>query len=113
MALTGENLSTGDCLRGTLFITSLKWSGLGFEPELLVESDGAEDNAEDRVLRGHRDRPIGIFINKLYVTEFCVRMTVHRNRVKLIKPTDALNSNFIGITTLHVSGSLSAHHQEF
>jgi hypothetical protein len=31
----------------------------------------------------------------------------------LIKPTDALNSSFIGITTLHVSGSLSAHHQEF
>jgi len=30
-----------------------------------------------------------------------------------IKPTDALNSNFIGITTLHVSGSLSAYHQEF
>jgi hypothetical protein len=30
-----------------------------------------------------------------------------------IKSTDALNSNFIGITTLHVSGSLSAHHQEF
>ena len=30
-----------------------------------------------------------------------------------IKPTDALSSNFIGITTLHVSGSLSAHHQEF
>ena len=29
------------------------------------------------------------------------------------KPTDALNSNCIGITTLHVSGSLSAHHQEF
>ena len=30
-----------------------------------------------------------------------------------IKPTDAPNSNFIGTTTLHVSGSLSAHHQEF
>jgi hypothetical protein len=30
-----------------------------------------------------------------------------------IKPTDALSSNFIGITTLHVLGSLSAHHQEF
>ena len=30
-----------------------------------------------------------------------------------IKSTDALNSSFIGITTLHVSGSLSAHHQEF
>ena len=30
-----------------------------------------------------------------------------------IKPTDALNSNFIGIMTLHVSCSLSAHHQEF
>ena len=30
-----------------------------------------------------------------------------------IKPTDALNSKFIGVTTLHVSGSLSAHHQEF
>jgi len=30
-----------------------------------------------------------------------------------IKPTDALNYNFIGITTLHVSGNLYAHHQEF
>jgi hypothetical protein len=30
-----------------------------------------------------------------------------------MKPTDALSSNFIGITTVHVSGSLSAHHQEF
>ena len=30
-----------------------------------------------------------------------------------IKPTDALNSNFIGVTILHVSGSLSANHQEF
>jgi hypothetical protein len=30
-----------------------------------------------------------------------------------MKPTDALNSSFIGITTLHVSGSLSVHHQEF
>jgi hypothetical protein len=30
-----------------------------------------------------------------------------------IKPTDALNSNFIGITTWHVSGNLSAQHQEF
>ena len=30
-----------------------------------------------------------------------------------IKPTDALNSSFISITNLHVSGSLSAHHQEF
>ena len=30
-----------------------------------------------------------------------------------IKPTDALNSKFIGITTLHVSGGLSAHHQAF
>jgi hypothetical protein len=30
-----------------------------------------------------------------------------------IKPTDALNSNFIGIIILHNSGSLSAHHQEF
>jgi hypothetical protein len=28
-------------------------------------------------------------------------------------PTDALNSNVIGITTIHVSGSLSAHYQEF
>ena len=30
-----------------------------------------------------------------------------------IKPTNALISNFIGITTLHVSDSLSAHHQDF
>ena len=30
-----------------------------------------------------------------------------------IKPTDALNYSFIGITTIHVSGGLSTHHQEF
>jgi hypothetical protein len=30
-----------------------------------------------------------------------------------MEPTGAMNSNFIGITTLHVSGSLSARHQEF
>ena len=30
-----------------------------------------------------------------------------------IKPTDAMNSNFIGITIIHVLGSLSARHQEF
>jgi len=30
-----------------------------------------------------------------------------------IKPTYALNFSYTGITTLHVSGSLSAHHQEF
>jgi hypothetical protein len=44
---------------------------------------------------------------------FYVRMTVHRNTLKLITPTDALISNFIGMTTLHVSGSISVHHQEF
>jgi hypothetical protein len=30
-----------------------------------------------------------------------------------LQPTDALNSNFIGSTNLRVSGSFSAHHQEF
>jgi len=30
-----------------------------------------------------------------------------------MKPTDALNSSFVGITILHVSGSLSANHQKF
>jgi hypothetical protein len=30
-----------------------------------------------------------------------------------IKPTNALNSKFVGITTLHISFGLSAHHQEF
>ena len=30
-----------------------------------------------------------------------------------MKPLDALNSKFIGITTLHVSSSFSAHHQDF
>jgi len=30
-----------------------------------------------------------------------------------MKPTDALNSSLIGITTPHVWGSLSAHRQEF
>jgi len=41
-------------------------------------------------------------------------MTVHRNRFLVNKTNRCiLNLNFIGITTLHVSGSLSAHHQEF
>jgi len=40
-------------------------------------------------------------------------MTVHRDTFLVTKTTDALNSIFIGITTLYVSGSLSAHHQEF
>ena len=30
-----------------------------------------------------------------------------------MKPTDALISKFILVRTLHVSGSFSAHHQEF
>ena len=33
--------------------------------------------------------------------------------LKRIKTIDTLNSDFIGMTTLHVSDSLSAHHQEF
>ena len=40
-------------------------------------------------------------------------MTVHRDNSLCIKPTNVQNSNLIGITTLHVSGSLSVHHQEF
>ena len=41
-------------------------------------------------------------------------MTVYRDICLVKKPTDALSSNFIiGISTLHVSGNLSAHHQEF
>ena len=47
-------------------------------------------------------------LNVLYV-----RMTVHCNILKWMKSTDALSSNFIGMTTLHVSGSLSAHYQKF
>jgi hypothetical protein len=44
------------------------------------------------------------------------KMTCVTNETLLFlvkKPTDALNSYLIGITTLHVSGSSSAHHQEF
>ena len=48
-----------------------------------------------------------------YKTFFKELMTVHRDNSLWIKPTDALNSKFIGIMSLHVSGSLSAHHQEF
>ena len=40
-------------------------------------------------------------------------MTVHRQRFLVNKTNRCTNSNFIGITTVHVSGSLSAHHQEF
>jgi len=41
-------------------------------------------------------------------------MTVHFNRFLVNKTNRCTEySNFIGITTLHVSGSLTAHHQEF
>jgi hypothetical protein len=64
-----------------------------------------------------------LFDTSLYVTtaQLCklsrlfvvVRLTNLTYPLWWIKPTDALSSNFVGITTLHVSGSLSAHHQEF
>ena len=47
-------------------------------------------------------------------TVFFVHVTVHRNKFLLIKPTDTLNSQiYFCQETLHVSGSSSAHHQEF
>ena len=54
-------------------------------------------------------------IHTALFTFLVTQNTVHNILVASlwIRPTDALNSNFIGITTLHVSGSLSAHHQEF
>jgi hypothetical protein len=51
----------------------------------------------------------------VYIMDIVSMFLFLKNRVqglKWIKPTDALNSNFIVMTTLHVSGSLSAHHQE-
>ena len=48
------------------------------------------------------------FLNEWLIGIFCQ----HPFFLKWIKPTDALNSNFIGTTILRVSGSLSAHHQE-
>jgi hypothetical protein len=39
-------------------------------------------------------------------------MIVHHDGFLVNKTTNAPSSIFIGITTLHVSGSLSAHHQE-
>ena len=49
---------------------------------------------------------------RMWLAKLC-RVTNLSYSLKWIKPTDALNSNFIGITILHVSGSLSAHHREF
>jgi NADH:ubiquinone oxidoreductase subunit H len=40
-------------------------------------------------------------------------MTVHRNRFLMNKTNRCTEPNFIVIITLHVSGSISAHHQEF
>ena len=55
-----------------------------------------------------------IFLGVIYKSMRSIHFTNVWPYISLwIKPTDALNSSFIGITTLHVSGSLSAHHQEF
>ena len=48
---------------------------------------------------------------RLHRWKYCTSVTSDNSL--WIKPTDALNSNFTGITTLRVSRSLSAHHQEF
>jgi hypothetical protein len=42
----------------------------------------------------------------------CGTKAKYENFYLWIKPTDAPSSSFIGITALHVSGSLSSHHQE-
>jgi hypothetical protein len=45
---------------------------------------------------------------------FYVHVTVYRNKIFLIKPTDALISQiYFCQESLHVSDSSSAHHQEF
>jgi hypothetical protein len=40
-------------------------------------------------------------------------MTVHLSRFLANKTNRCIEFQLTGITTLHVSGSLSAHHQEF
>ena len=55
-------------------------------------------------------------LNKQTNHESCLEYTIAKQiewDSLWIKPTDALNSNFIGITTVYVSGSLSAQRQEF
>jgi hypothetical protein len=52
--------------------------------------------------------------NRCRNCKFCYNLLTYTLTVFLwIKPTDALSSSFIGIMILHVSGSLSSHHQEF
>ena len=66
-----------------------------------------------RTLSSEEWRP-GVHLCSWLVTR--VQHSVYHNIQKCslwIKPTDALNSNVIGITTLYVSGGLSAHHQKF
>jgi len=53
------------------------------------------------------------FLNITYINFFKVVWPCIVTVSLWIRPTDALNSNFIGIATPYVSGSLSAHHQEF
>ena len=49
----------------------------------------------------------------LSTVTFCTPAQTNAVNSLWIKRTNALNSIFTGISTLHVSGSLSAHHQEF
>ena len=50
---------------------------------------------------------------KNLVVKSSVHCIIHQENSSWIKPTDALNSSFIGIMTLRVSSSFSAYHQEF
>ena len=64
------------------------------------------------------ESPDDRLVNESEACSLYLRKNIHvvcdwKLNLKWIKPTDALNSNFIGMTTVHVSGSLSAHHQEF
>ena len=60
----------------------------------------------------HQDHENRSHASKLEMGCWFQKLTSHSCTL-WIKSTDALNSSFIGITTLHVSGSLSAHQQEF
>ena len=71
----------------------------------------------------HSSNDLKVLINILFSewTKGVVLIWASTNKIQIeptanslrIKPTDVLSSIFIGITTLHVSGSLSVHHQKF
>jgi hypothetical protein len=81
--------------------------------ECLVRGTTILSNTDGRTADNNKQQLSTILATCLQPGKCNNRVTKQQTISLRMKSKDALSSNFIGITTLHILGSLSAHHQEF